>query len=204
MDPKTTQPVVPAGETVESVKAALAAKELELSQAQHTIIGLKAKKEQVPVAQTVDIDAIKADAVAAAEAKAKSEIESVKAELVGDVLEEELSKVAKTPEEREAIRKEYEGGIVRTGVSRAKIAADLARAALLANSAKITAESEESRRAAAAALAARGGAASGSPTVGGEQVKFTPAEEKWMADTARMTGKSIDEVKAALLKNRAK
>ena len=204
MDPKN-QPTgagtpVPGEKTQAQIdlEAKLAAKEQELTQAQHTIINLKKEKKETPTTSTVDIDEIRAEAAKAASV----EIEKIKTDLVGDVLEEELSKVAKTPEEKAAILKEYNEGIVKSGASRAKIAGDLAKAATFVNASKNSAQLEEAKRAAAAAEAAKSGAASGAGGSPAVEVKLSPAEEKWVNDTARMTNKTPAEVKAALLKNR--
>jgi len=187
-------------ETNEPVAKELAETKKRLEQAEYTIVKLK----KAPVSpsethsQTVDIESIKAEAAKAA----KAEIDSIRQDLTGDVLEEELSKVAKTPEERAAVLREYNEGIVKTGVSRAKIGNDLARAALLANGPKLQAQMSEVQRAATASGTAMSGSATGTSAEIKANVKFTPAEEKWVTDTARVTGKTVDEVKTALLKNR--
>jgi hypothetical protein len=165
----------------------------QLEQAEHVIVGLKKKSDEAP-----STDALKEEAAKIAQA----EIEKVRNDLAGDVLEEEISKVAKTPEEKEAVLKEYNSSIVKTGVSRAKIAADLSKAAAIANLPKVQAQAAEARAAAASAGAARTAAPAGVTEVKTDSIKLSAAEEKWAAETAARLGKKVEEVKAQLAKNR--
>jgi hypothetical protein len=169
----------------------------ELEQAQYTIVKLKKELDSRQATPQVDVEAIKAEAARIA----LEQIEKAKTDLAKDTFEEELSRIAKSDEEKQLILKQYNEGIIKTGISRASIINDLARAALLANAPKMQAQIEEIKKSAISQDSLRGGNPTGTPTINLSDKKLSPQEEKWVLDTARATGKTADEVKALLLKN---
>ncbi len=68
---------------------------------------------------------------------------SIKQQIVGDVIEEELDRLSSSASEKELIKFHYENTIKQSGASRKSIISDLEKAKLLANHKRIEKESQE-------------------------------------------------------------
>jgi len=117
-------------------KAELEKVKVQLAQAEFTIQKEKdksksnTKKDEDKEIVEVDDDD-KVDVEAKAASIAKSEIEKFKLEQTVDVLEDEISKLATSPEHAELIRLTYQNRINKSGFNRKAIIEDLSAAAIL-------------------------------------------------------------------------
>ncbi len=130
-------------------KAELEKVSANLEKAEHKIVELKTKKEEPKdefafVDETVDseedIDSKIANKVQ--EALVASRAEMVK-ELMGDVINEELSNLSSNEDEKKLIKLHYENSIKQSGLSREAIKEDLNKAYLIANQSKFLKERKE-------------------------------------------------------------
>lgn len=182
-------------------KKALADKETELGQAQHTIIGLKKTKPEAKAeTQTVDIEAIEERALS----KAKEEIENFKVEQSKDTFNDILATFKGTPEEREKVKEVYEKQIVKTGFNRESIRQDLENAFILANKPKFETTIKELQATAISKGTQSGASASSQEIDKKEEPNLSDAEKVWVKTTAAKRGISEEAVTALLVKNKGR
>lgn len=149
----------------------------QLDQAEHTIVKLKTEKK--PKADEGgdegDDKGVRPDAV---EQIVKSVTEQIRQDQSSDVVNEELSKLTKDPDELAHIKLIYESKIVKTGFTREQIAKDLADSFAIANAPRIQKNSEEIARAAITKTQTetKGGSSGASIT------SDTPADTNWNAN----------------------
>lgn len=178
-------------------KAELEATKKRLSQAEHTIVKLKKepKEDGSESIRLEDIEEVVSKRVAESLERAKTEIAS-------DVIEEELARLTANEDEKALIRLNYEKTIVKSGLSRAAIIADLQNAKVLANKPRFDKLISEATRSVDTKQKMGSGYASGhQPETPAE---LSPAEEKAIQAMAARTGKTVDEVRNKLLANRNK
>lgn len=182
-------------------KKALADKETELGQAQHTIIGLKKTKPEAKTeTQTVDIEAIEEKALS----KAQEEIEKFKVEQSKDTFEDILATFKGTPEEKEKIKTAYNTQIVKTGFNRESIRQDLENAFILANKPKFETTIKELQATAISKGTQSGASASSQEIDKKEEPNLSDAEKVWVKTTAAKRGISEEAVTALLVKNKGR
>lgn len=182
-------------------KKALADKETELGQAQHTIIGLKKTKPEAKTeTQTVDIEAIEEKALS----KAQEEIEKFKVEQSKDTFEDILATFKGTPEEKEKIKTAYNTQIVKTGFNRESIRQDLENAFILANKPKFETTIKELQATAISKGTQSGASASSQEIDKKEEPNLSDAEKLWVKTTAAKRGISEEAVTALLVKNKGR
>jgi hypothetical protein len=127
-------------------KAELEKVKTQLKQAEYTIQKEKEKsksdtKKDEDKVDVIDID--EEDVGAKASAIAKTEIEKFKMEQTLDVLEDEISKLATSPEHAELIKLTYQNRINKSGFNRKAIVDDLMAAALLVDRPKFERQLKE-------------------------------------------------------------
>ncbi len=182
---------------LEAKNAELAKKERELGQAQHTIIELKKKPQQESAPSAPDFESVKKELQDAA----REEIEKFKLEQSADSFEEILATFSSDGEEKQKIRSAYEGSVMKTGFDKASIRTDLENAYLIANKPKVEKTLGELRQAAISKNTQSAGSASGhQPET--QNDGLSEAEREWVKKAAKQTGKSEDEVRSLLTKNR--
>jgi hypothetical protein len=176
---------------------ALAKKDREIMQAQHTIIELKKKPHAETAPLAADIESVKRELQEAQ----KEELEKFRLEQSRDSFEEILSTFSSDPEEAARIREAYESSVMKTGFDRASIRSDLENAFVIANKPKVEKTISELRHAAISKGTHSGGSASGQPP-SAQTDSLSEAERAWAKATARQTGKTEAEIIAALMANR--
>lgn len=148
---ETNDPTAPEGEANESeidykaelerIKALVEVKDNRLNKAEHKIVELKKELGESDEDDTSDDDPYGVQDIV------KREVEritsSLKQDMVGDVIDEELNRLSDSQDERELIKYHYNNTIKSTGVSRKSIQEDLRSAYLLANQKKFLKENEE-------------------------------------------------------------
>lgn len=126
---------------LERVKALLEVKDNRLIKAEHKIVELKKESDESDEETSDDDDPYGVQDIV------KREVEritgSLKQEMLGDVVEEELNRLSDSPDEKELIKYHYNNRIKSSGVSRKAIQEDLRSAYLLANQSKFLKENEE-------------------------------------------------------------
>jgi len=126
---------------LERVKALLEVKDNRLIKAEHKIVELKKESEESEEEPSDDNDPYGVQDIV------KREVEritnSLKQELVGDVIDEELNRLSDSPDEKELIKYHYNNTIKSSGTNRKAIQEDLRSAYLLANQKKFLKENEE-------------------------------------------------------------
>jgi hypothetical protein len=149
----------------------------QLDQAEHKIVELK--KDKKPKADAGDDEGddkgVRPDAV---EQIVKSVTEQIRQDQSSDVVNEELSKLTKDPDELAHIKLIYESKIVKTGFTREQIAKDLADSFAIANAPRLQKNAEEIARAAVtkSQTETKGGSSGASIT------SDTPADTNWNAN----------------------
>jgi hypothetical protein len=111
-------------------------------------------------------------------------IGKVRESMASDFLEETLGRIA-DPIKREAVRQEYETSIVKTGVSRASIEADIAKAAKLVDAELYAKEAHETKE----ALKAKTAKVNGGGSASKENAAVAEDWKRWLkpAELAYMT-----------------
>lgn len=182
-------------------KKLLADKETELGQAQHTIVDLKKKKDEVklPAPQQIDVESIQEKALETT----KSEIEKFKLEQTKDTFEEILASMASTPEDQEAIRTAYNDSIVKSGFNKDSIKKDLEKAFILANQPKFETTIKELKQAHISKQTQSAGGGS-SQQIETKDENLSAEDTAWVNATATRMNLPVEKVKAQLLKNRGK
>lgn len=186
---------------LEKEKALRIGKEKQLEKAEHTIISLKKKKEVVEadgsdvVEDTVDVDEIMKQAKEAG----RVEAEKVRVDMAENTIETVLGGISNS-EERELTKFHYENTIRKTGFNPNDVARDIANARALANRPKVEAQERELKRALESKETKSSGYATGEASIKMAD-KLSDAEEAWIAEAAKRTGKPATEVRALLLKN---
>jgi hypothetical protein len=168
----------------------------QLDQAEHKIVELK--KDKKPKADEGgdegDDKGVRPDAV---EQIVKSVTEQIRQDSASDVVNEELSKLTKDPDELAHIKLIYESKIVKTGFTREQIAKDLADSFAIANAPRIQKNAEEIARAAITKTQTdtKGGSS------GASIPSDTPAETNWNANemalfqqVAAKMGVTVDKI----------
>jgi hypothetical protein len=169
----------------------------QLKKAEHTIVTLK--KDKKPKADEGGDDegddkGVRPDAV---EQIVKSVTEQIRQDSASDVVNEELSKLTKDPDELAHIKLIYESKIVKTGFTREQIAKDLADSFAIANAPRIQKNSEEIVRAAITKeqTDTKGGSS------GASIPSDTPADTNWNANemalfqqVAAKMGVTVDKI----------
>ncbi len=126
---------------LERIKALVEVKDNRLNKAEHKIVELKKELGESDEDDTSDDDPYGVQDIV------KREVEritsSLKQEMLGDVVEEELNRLSDSPDEKELIKYHYNNRIKSSGVSRKAIQEDLRSAYLLANQSKFLKENEE-------------------------------------------------------------
>lgn len=167
---------------LEKAKKALEDKETELKKAQFTI---EKTKKDLKSNTTKDDEGVYEDEDTEIEDKATkiAEVttEKVRQEMVKDVIEEEISKRAESPEHAELLRLYYDKKIVKSGFSRSAITSDLDNAALLVNKPKLEATLKElKQKAISNGTKNTGGAVSGQADKPDETLELSDADRRIM------------------------
>ncbi len=127
---------------LERIKALVEVKDNRLNKAEHKIVELKKEmgQSEEDIIESDDDPYGVQDIV-------KREVEritsSLKQDMIGDVIDEELNRLSDSQDERELIKYHYNNTIKSSGVSRKAIQEDLRSAYLLANQSKFLKENEE-------------------------------------------------------------
>ncbi len=77
------------------------------------------------------------------EERVNARLGKIESQFAGNLLDEELSHFSKNPDEQKLIKLHYEKSIIRTGISRDAIKADLEKAYLIANAPKLRKQNTE-------------------------------------------------------------
>lgn len=130
-------------------KAELEKVQANLEKAEHKIVELKTKKEEPDEFSFVDEPVEDIDSKIAI--KVKEALDATRAEmakdLMGDVVENELSNLTSNEDEKRLIKLHYENSIKQSGLSREAIKEDLRKAYLIANQSKFLKENKEMKEA---------------------------------------------------------
>jgi len=125
---------------LERIKNAKEVLENRLNKAEHKIVELKKESQD-------EGDDVYSDDPYGVQEIVKREVEkithSLREDIVGDVIEEELNSLAKSADEKELIKYHYQNSIRPSGTNRVSIKEDLRSAYLLANQKRFLKENEE-------------------------------------------------------------
>lgn len=179
-------------------KAEKEALEKRISQADHTIINLKKKKDE----GEVDIEALRAEALADAERIAQEKIDAFKVEQATALMTDLLSEMIQDPDKRAMVELIYDKRIQKSGSSRSQIMADIKAAELLADQPRLEKKFEEIKKAQIADQSKSGGSSAGQD-IGGSVSGLTDAEEATVKEMAVRKGISVEAVRALFIKNKA-
>jgi hypothetical protein len=163
---------------LERVKALLEVKDNRLIKAEHKIVELKKESEESIEENSDDSDPYGVQDIV------KREVEritsSLRQDMIGDVIEEELNNLSNSNDEKELIKYHYNNTIKPSGVNRNSIKEDLKSAYLLANQKRFLKENEELRAALKSeSTKSKGGTGSNQKPLKAEEttnIKFSAAD----------------------------
>lgn len=169
----------------------------QLKKAEHTIVTLK--KEKKPKADEGDDEEDKSEGVRpeTVDQIVKSVTENILQKTAGDVLQEELVKLAADADERAHIKLIYDNKIVRSGFTREDIAKDLETARAIANAPRILKNVEEIQRAALAKTTTESNGSSSGASIPSDkptETNFNAAEMALFQLVSNKTGIPMQQI----------